>query len=79
MGQGQVSQGVSVLFWHAMPVGNILWKPLAIGKKIEFGYKVSFDNKVTSLSNICSMGGLTAYCNPPEVHVLGRLGLTLFD
>ena len=30
VGQDQVSGGVSVLFWHAAPVANILWKPLAI-------------------------------------------------
>ena len=30
MGQDQVSGGVSVLCWHAAPVANVLWKPLAI-------------------------------------------------
>ena len=30
VGQGQVSEGVSVLCWHATPVENILWKPPAI-------------------------------------------------
>ena len=29
-GQDQVSGGVSVLCWHAAPVANVLWKPLAI-------------------------------------------------
>ena len=30
VGQDQVSGGVSVLCWHATPVANVLWKPLAI-------------------------------------------------
>ena len=30
VGQVQVSGGVSVLCWHAAPVANVLWKPLAI-------------------------------------------------
>ena len=30
VGQDQVSEGVSVLCWHAAPVANVLWKPLAI-------------------------------------------------
>ena len=30
VGQDQVSGGVSVLCWHAAPVANVLWKPLAI-------------------------------------------------
>ena len=30
LGQDQVSGGVSVLCWHAAPVANVLWKPLAI-------------------------------------------------
>ena len=30
MGQDQVSGGVSVLCWHAAPIANVLWKPLAI-------------------------------------------------
>ena len=30
VGQDQVSGGVSVLFWHAAPVANVLSKPLAI-------------------------------------------------
>ena len=30
VGQHQVSGGVSVLCWHATPVANVLWKPLAI-------------------------------------------------
>ena len=29
VGQDQVSGGVSVLCWHAAPVANVLWKPLA--------------------------------------------------
>ena len=29
-GQDQVSGGVSVLYWHAAPVANVLWKPHAI-------------------------------------------------
>ena len=34
VGQDQVSGGVSVLCWHAAPVANVPWKPLAIlGKK----------------------------------------------
>ena len=31
--QDQVSGGVSVLCWHATPVANVLWKPLAIRLK----------------------------------------------
>ena len=27
VGHDQVSGGVSVLFWHAAPVTNVLWKP----------------------------------------------------
>ena len=30
VGQDQVSGGVSVLCWHATPVANVLWKPLAV-------------------------------------------------
>ena len=30
VGQDQVSGGVSVLCWHASPVANVPWKPLAI-------------------------------------------------
>ena len=30
VGQDQVAGGVSVLGWHAAPVANVLWKPLAI-------------------------------------------------
>ena len=30
VGQDQVTGGVSVLCWHAAPVANVLWKPLAI-------------------------------------------------
>ena len=30
VGQDQVSGGVSVLYWHAAPVVNVLWKPLTI-------------------------------------------------
>ena len=30
VGQDQVSGGVSILFWHAAPVANVLLKPLAI-------------------------------------------------
>ena len=30
LGLDQVSGRVSVLCWHAAPVANILWKPLAI-------------------------------------------------
>ena len=30
VGQDQASGGVSVLCWHATPVSNGLWKPLAI-------------------------------------------------
>ena len=30
VGQDQVSGGVSVLCWHAAPVANVPWKPLAI-------------------------------------------------
>ena len=41
VGQDQVSGGVSVLCWHAAPVANALWKPLAIRLKVKFGYKVN--------------------------------------
>ena len=30
VGQDEVSGGVSVLCWHAAPVANVVWKPLAI-------------------------------------------------
>ena len=30
VGQNQVSGGVRVFYWHAAPVANVLWKPLAI-------------------------------------------------
>ena len=30
VGQDQVSGGVSVLWWHAAPVANVLWKPRTI-------------------------------------------------
>ena len=29
VGHDQVRGGVSVLCWHAAPVANVLWKPLA--------------------------------------------------
>ena len=46
VGQDQVSGGVSVLCWHAAPVANVLWKPLAIRLKVKFGNKVQISNRV---------------------------------
>ena len=51
VGQDQVSGGVSVLCWHAAPVANVLWKPLAIGKKVKFGNKVKISNRVKNWYN----------------------------
>ena len=44
VGQDQVSG--SVLCWHAAPVANVLWKPLAIRKKVKFGNRVKISNEV---------------------------------
>ena len=38
-GRDQVSGGVSVPCRHAKPVANVLWKPLKIWYKVEFGTK----------------------------------------
>ena len=46
-GQDQVS-GVSVLCWHATPVANVLWKPLAIRLKVKFGNKVQISNRANN-------------------------------
>ena len=46
VGQGQESGGVSVLCWHAAPVANDLWKPLAIRQNVKFGSKVKISNRV---------------------------------
>ena len=46
VGQDKVSGGVSVLCWHAAPVANVLWKPLAIREKVKFGNKVQISNMV---------------------------------
>ena len=46
VGQDQVSGGVSVLSWHAAPVANVQWKPLAIRQKVYFGNKVQISNRV---------------------------------
>ena len=51
VGQDQVSGGVSVLCWHAAPVANVLWKPLAIRYKVKFGYKVKISNRVKHWCN----------------------------
>ena len=40
VGQDHVSEGVSVLCWHAAPVSNFQWKPHTIRKKVKFGNKV---------------------------------------
>ena len=49
VGQDQVSGGVSVLCWHAAPVANVLWKPLAIWKKVRFDNEVQICNRVKQL------------------------------
>ena len=46
MGQEQVSRGASVLCWHAVPVANVLWKPIAIRLKVKFGNKVQISDSV---------------------------------
>ena len=46
VGQDQVAGGVSVLCWHAAPVANVLWKPLAIRLKVKFGNKVQISKRV---------------------------------
>ena len=51
VGQDQVSGGVSVLCWHAAPVANVLWKPLAIRYKVKLGYKVKISNRVKNWCN----------------------------
>ena len=48
VGQDQVSGGVSVLCWHAAPVANVPWKPLAIRLKVKFGNKVHLSNRVNN-------------------------------
>ena len=45
VGQDQVSGGVSVLCWHAAPVANVLWKPLAIRQKVKFGNNCRYTQK----------------------------------
>ena len=59
VGQDQVSGGVSVLCWHATPVANVLWKPLAITLKVKFGNKVKISNKIKNWWNAWSMEGVT--------------------
>ena len=59
MGQDQVSGGVSILCWHAAPVANVLWKPLAIRLKVKFGNKVQISNSVKHWCNAWSMEGVT--------------------
>ena len=49
VGQDQVSRGVSVLCWHAAPVANVLWTPLAIRLNVKFGNKVQINNRVKKL------------------------------
>ena len=51
VGQDQVSGGVSVLCWHAAPVANVLWKPLANREKVKFGNKVKISNRVKNWCN----------------------------
>ena len=51
VGQDQVSGGVSVLCWHAAPVANVLWKPLAIRLKVKFGNKVKISKRVKNWCN----------------------------
>ena len=40
VGQDQVSRGESVLYEHAAPVANVLWKIRAIVQKVKFGNAV---------------------------------------
>ena len=46
MGRDQVSGGVSVLCRHGTPIVNVLWKPLRIQQKVEFG-------KTNKRSRVC--------------------------
>ena len=45
VGQDQVSGGVNVLCWHAVPVANVIWKPRSITLKVKFGIKVQPSNR----------------------------------
>ena len=75
VGQDQVSGGVSVLCWHAAPVANVLWKPLAIRQTVKFGNKVKISNRVKNWCNAWSMEGVTVDCHHPECRVtFGRGG-----
>ena len=46
--QDQVSRGVSILCWLALPIANVLWKPPGIRYtgNVKNGNKVQFSNKV---------------------------------
>ena len=80
VGQDQVSGVVSVLCWHTAPVANVLWKPLAIRLKVEFGNNVQISNRVKNGCNAWSMEGVTVDGHHPECHVtFGRGNLVLFD
>ena len=46
VGKDQVSGGVSILCWHAAPVANVPWKPLAMRLKVKFGNTVKISNRV---------------------------------
>ena len=74
--QDQVSEGVSVLCWHAASVANVLWKPRTIRQKVIFGNKVQISN----WCNVLSMEGVTVYGHSPVCPVTFRRGdLILFD
>ena len=66
MGQDQVFGGVSVLCWHAAPVANVLWKPLAIWSKVKFGNEVQISNRVKN------------WCNPEIIHLVSFGGFFSF-
>ena len=79
-GQDQVSRGVSVLCWHAAPVGNVLWKPLVIRLKVKFGNKVKISNRVKNWCYAWSMEGVTVDGHHPECRVtFGRGGPRIVD
>ena len=58
VGQDQVSEGVSVLCWHAAPVAYVLWKPCTIRWKSNSVIR-SISGTVKNWCDVLSMEGVT--------------------
>ena len=63
-GQDHVSGGVSIPCWHGTPVGNDLWKPLAIRLKVKFCNNVT----VMFWCKVWSMEGIFVYGQASDCH-----------